>query len=166
MIEALHRGREPNEQLLPELYRSAANDVFGDKLGQRFGTYRKNYDEAQRKRTGGGSFVPLYAHLRDLHSFRHSFCTELIRAGVPKAHAEELTGHESREREIEFRERESAFENYNHGATLQILKAASDKRVLPIDIPKLIASAARSPSVVVQALNKRRSLIARTPASN
>lgn len=64
IIEALHKGREPNEQLFPDLYRSKSNNSFGDKLSQKFGTYRKNYDEAHRKSSDAGhAFVPLYAHL-------------------------------------------------------------------------------------------------------
>ncbi|MBB5050422.1 integrase [Afipia massiliensis] len=141
IIKALHKGREPNEQLFPDLYRSKSNNSFGDKLGQKFGTYRKNYDEAHRKNGDNGhAFVPLYAHLRDLHSFRHSFCTEMINVGVPQAHAEALTGHTSEARSSEFA-------NYDHGRTLAILKVAIDKRVLPVDIPRLVDAAANSPEV-------------------
>ena len=141
IVEALHRGREPNEHLFPDLYRSKSNDTFGDKLGQKFGTYRKNYDAARRKNGDAGhAIVPLYAHLRDLHSFRHSFCTEMMNAGVPQAYAEALTGHTSEARSSEFA-------NYDHGRTLEVLKVASDKRVLPIDIPRLVEAAANSPDV-------------------
>lgn len=55
-----------------------------------------------------------------------------------QAHAEEVTGHKSKARK-------TAFANYDKGATLEILKDAIEKRVLPIDIPRLTAAAANSP---------------------
>jgi hypothetical protein len=137
-IEKQVLGRDPNEQLFPELYRSSADDKFGDKLGQSFLEYRRAHDTYCLELDNPGSpFIPLYEHLRDLHSFRTTVCTTLIRVGVPQAHAEELTGHKSQARM-------TAFANYDQGATLTILKEAIDKLVLPIDI-----------SVLLQAANKQ-----------
>lgn len=41
----------------------------------------------------------------------------------------------------------SELANYDHGRILEVLKVASDKRVLPIDIPRLVEAAANSPDV-------------------
>jgi integrase len=136
ITESLHKDREPIEQLFPDLYRSAAHDVFGDQLGKDFAAYRKNYDKFQRKNRDQ-DYMPLYVRWMDLHSFRHTVCTELMDLGVPQAHAEEVTGHKSKARQ-------TAFANYDKGRTLQLLKAAIEKRSLPIDIPRLVAAAARS----------------------
>lgn len=132
-IEALHTNRDPREQLFPELYKPSS-DRFDDKLGQRFATYRQNCDKARRK-AGETSFVILYEPWRDLHSFRHSFCTELVITGVLQAHAEELSGHKSDARKKEFA-------RYDKGRTLEVLKQAIDKRVLPINVQKLVEAAA------------------------
>jgi integrase len=127
--------------LFDDLYASAADEKFGDKVGQHFGTYRQNYDKYEMSKNSTGEFIPLFVHLRDLHSFRHTVATLLIRAGVPKEHAEEVTGHKSVARREAFRKKEesdrSSFDDYNHGSTLQILKAALEKLNLPIDLPRL-----------------------------
>ena len=141
ITDALHKGRKPTEQLFPDLYRSAAHDAFGDQLGKKFTAYRKNYDKFWRQvATEGKPIIPLYARWMDLHSFRHSVCTELMDLGTPQAHAEEITGHKSRARQ-------TAFANYDKGRTHQILKDAIEKRSLPIDIPRLVAAAAHSTAV-------------------
>jgi integrase len=137
-IEKQVLGRDPNEQLFPELYRSSTDDKFGDKLGQSFLEYRRAHDAYCLELDNPESpFIPLYEHLRDLHSFCTTVCTMLIRAGVPQAHAEEFTGHKSEARQ-------TAFANYDKGATLKNLKQAINKLVLPIDI-----------SVLLQAANKQ-----------
>ena len=138
IIESLHAGRCPNEQLFTELYRCKAHDTFGSKLGQQFTAYRKNYDSSRQKNLNGdGDFEPIYKRWMDLHAFRHSVCTDLINLRVPQAHAEELTGHKSEARK-------TAFATYNQGATLTLLKDAIDRRRLPIDLPRLIAAAEHS----------------------
>lgn len=138
IIEALYQGRASNEQLFPELYKSKRHDTFGDKLGKDFGRYRVNYDTHREKALPPGTeFVPLYERLRDLHSFRHSVCTDLINLHVPQAFAEEYTGHKSEARK-------TAFANYDKGRTLEILKEAIERRSLPIDISRLLAAARQS----------------------
>ncbi|MEH2509459.1 integrase [Nitrobacteraceae bacterium AZCC 1564] len=136
IIECLHTGRKPTEQLFTELYASKTYGSYGDKLGQRFGVYRKNYDKIRRKENEE-NFVPLYARLRDLHSFRTTVINDLLDLGVPQVHAEEIVGHKSEARK-------TAMANYDHGRTLGILKAAIEKRNLPIDVLRLIDAAARS----------------------
>jgi integrase len=141
IIKSLYKGPKHSQDLLFDLYASAADDKFGDKVGQKFGTYRQHCDEFELSKHSTEEFIPLFVHLRDLHSFRHTVATLLIRAGVPKEHAQEVTGHKSIARAKAFRKEEesnrSSFDDYNHGGTLQILKAALEKLNLPIDIPRL-----------------------------
>ena len=118
-LEERVSGRSPNERLFPEL---EGQDNFGDKLGKQFTRYRKNFG--------------IYEHLLDLHSFRHTVSTMLIWAGVPQAHAEEITGHRSEARR-------SAFADYDKGSTLRISKDALDRLVLPIDVAALLTAASR-----------------------
>lgn len=139
IIESLHTGRAPHEQLFAELRRCNVHETFGSKLGQRFAAYRKNYDSFRRRNCPKGRTIePLYVRWMDLHAFRHSVCTDLIDRGVPQAHAEELTGHKSAARK-------TAFSTYNQGGTLQTLKRVVEKRRLPIDIAALIEAAENSP---------------------
>jgi hypothetical protein len=77
----------------------------------------------------------------DLHSFRHNFCWQLIELGVPQAHAEEVSGHQSEARK-------TAFANYDKGRSLTVLKEAIEKLKRPIDLPRLIQAAHDSPDPV------------------
>ena len=122
-FEARVQGRAPDELLSSELRASAAYGAYGDKLGQKFTRYRQ--------------LIGLYEPLLDIHSFRHTVSTFLIRAGVPQAHAEELIGHKSEARR-------TTFAIYDKGATIAIMKQAIDKLVLPIDVPRLVAVARAS----------------------
>ena len=70
-------------------------------------------------------------------SSRTTVATNLIRRGVPQAHADEVAGHKSKARK-------TAFENDDRGATLKILKDALDMLVLPVDIDALVTAAARA----------------------
>ena len=112
-------GRAPDDLLFREL---RGQDNFGDKLGKMFTRYRKNLN--------------VYQHLLDMHSFRHTVSTQLTRAGVSQAHAEEITGHRSEARR-------TAFARYDKKATLRILKDAVDTLVLPVDLALLIGAASR-----------------------
>jgi integrase len=122
-LEARVQGRAPDDPLFPELRASAAYGAYGDKLGQKFTRYRQ--------------LTGLYERLLDIHSFRHTVSTLLIRAGVPQAHAEELIGHKSDARR-------TTFAIYDKGATISELKRAIDKLVLPIDVSRLVAAAKSS----------------------
>jgi hypothetical protein len=64
----------------------------------------------------------------------------MLNIGVPPTHVEALTGHTSEARSSELA-------NYDHGRTLEVLKAAIDRLDLPIDIPRLVEAAANSPEV-------------------
>jgi integrase len=148
-IEHRVAGRNPDEMLFPELYASSDNR-YGDKLGQQFLEYRKNHDKHQQALLkSGDEFVPLYEHLLDLHSLRHTFVTLLFRAGVPDAHIQQLIGHKSVARDIPFGTDEhltnahnsETTRIYNKGSTLPILKSAMDKLDLGIDIECLIQAA-------------------------
>jgi integrase len=120
-LEAQVQGRAPDDPLFPELRASAAYGAYGDKLGQKFTRYRQ--------------LTGLYEQLLDIHSFRHTVSTLLIRAGVPQAHAEELIGHNARR---------TTFATYDKRATISVLKQAIDKLVLPIDVSRLVAAAKSS----------------------
>lgn len=122
-LEGRVQDRPPDELLFSELRASAADGAYGDKLGQKFTRYRQ--------------LIGLYEALLDIHSFRHTVSTLLIRAGVPQAHAEELIGHKSDARR-------TTFAIYDKGATIAIMKQAIDKLVLPIDVPRLVAAATAS----------------------
>ena len=126
-IEDRINGRAPSERVFSELSTSAADDKFGDALGKKFTEYRKN--------------IGIYEELLDMHSFRHTVSTLLIRAGVPQAHAEEYVGHKSEARK-------TAFSIYDEGATIVILKEAIDKLVLPVDISLLLEAVKNSPTNV------------------
>ncbi len=65
-LETRVQGRAPGELLFSELRASAAYGAYGDKLGQKFTRYRQ--------------VVGLYEPLLDIHSFRHTVSTLLIRA--------------------------------------------------------------------------------------
>ena len=97
--------------------------MYGDKVGQNFGLYRKQYDAhclSQLNENDIDGYEPIYRLLMDMHSFRTTVATLLINAGVPQAHAEEITGHKSKARQ-------TAFENYDKGRTLVILKEAIER---------------------------------------
>jgi integrase len=137
IIESLVEGKDPNALLFPELYASRANGMYGDKLGQKFGEYRKEYDAYRLSLLGEkviDAYEPIYRLLMDMHSFRTTVATLLISAGVFQAHAEEITGHKSKARK-------TAFENYDKGRTLLILKEAIERLCLPLDIEAAMKAA-------------------------
>lgn len=134
IVAALFEGRAAEEMLFPELSASGADGAYGTKLGNMFFYYRKTYDERSMAQSIDGSCVKIYRPLMDLHSFRTTVSTKLMRLGVPQAHAEEVTGHKSEARR-------TAFEVYDRGATLTILKEALDRLVLPIDIDAMVRAA-------------------------
>ena len=139
IVAALFDGKEQEELLFPEAYASAADGAYGTKLGKMFFDYRKAFDGYWRANTVAEDFVPIYRPLMDLHSFRTTVATNLIRLGVPQAHAEEVTGHKSEARK-------TAFAIYDRGATLKILKDALDTLVLPVGIEELVSAAAHAHS--------------------
>jgi integrase len=79
MIECLHSGRDPGEQLFRELRRYGKDKKFGTKVGSDFGRYRQHYDGTSsrgrrqvrpviRAADGFTFFSPQY--LFDPHRFR------------------------------------------------------------------------------------------------
>lgn len=137
IIESLVEGKDPNALLFPELYASRADGMYGDKLGQNFGLYRKQYDAYRLSLLDEkdiDAYEPIYRLLMDMHSFRTTVATLLISAGVPQAHAEEITGHKSKARQ-------TAFENYDKGRTLVILKEEIERLRLPFDIEAAMKAA-------------------------
>ena len=103
-LDRLVDGREPSSPLMAEL-RLNAKGIYGDGIGKRFGRYRIH--------------IGLDQPLLDIHALRHTVATNLNRAGVPQAHAEEVLGHRSPARR-------TAFAIYDKGATLRVLKDALD----------------------------------------
>ena len=101
-LECCVDGRDHDELLFPDLATTNGGS-HGDKIGKWFGRYRRS--------------VGIDDQYLDLHAFRHSVATHLKRAGVPKAHAEEITGHASKERK-------STFDKYDKGSTVEILYEA------------------------------------------
>ncbi|MEM7730623.1 MAG: tyrosine-type recombinase/integrase, partial [Pseudomonadota bacterium] len=118
LIDQLVSGRDTKERLFAQL-RPNSKGIFGDAIGKAFGRYRQR--------------IGLDVALLDIHAFRHTVATNLIRAGVPQAHAEEALGHRSEQRRI-------AFATYDKGATLTLLKAALDRLPTPWLAPALEAA--------------------------
>ncbi|WP_439498502.1 tyrosine-type recombinase/integrase [Bosea sp. (in: a-proteobacteria)] len=122
-LEARVLGRDGNEQLFPELNNNNASESFGAALGKRFGNYQRSL-ELFPDAEGG------------FHRFRHTFITRLENTDAKTSFIEELTGHESKDRQSE-RAR------YTKEIYVQNLKKTIDCLELPIDIDVLLAAVER-----------------------
>ena len=122
-MEARVYGRDPEAPLFPEAVSHAKMERKAESFGSWFGRFRR----------ACGVDDPLL----DYHAWRHTVTTLLKRAGVPDSHIEELIGHESETRRSEMA-------TYDHGLSIELLKEAIDKLVLPIDVEALNAAVARS----------------------
>lgn len=130
-IETMVRGRNSEEQLFPELSRSAVHNTFGDKVGKKFASIidflgivviRKDGKESH------GAFHPL----------RHYGETILLNAKVPAGIVDAIAGHKSSARDNEKRSHETVERTrYNKGYYITTLKNAIDEIEAPIDIPDL-----------------------------
>ena len=126
-MEARVDGRDPEALLFPDAVSHGLMERDAGPFGSWFGHFRKHC----------GVIDPRL----DFHSWRHTAETLLLRAGVPQAHVDEIIGHESGGRRSEMSR------IYNHGMSIEILKVAIDKLVLPIDVDALIAAVKRSDAV-------------------
>lgn len=122
-LESRVLGRDGNEQLFPELNNTNASESFGAALGKRFGNYQRTL-ELFPDAEGG------------FHRFRHTFITRLENTDAKTSFIEELTGHESKERQSE-RAR------YTKEIYVQNLKKTIDCLELPVDIDALLAAVER-----------------------
>lgn len=132
-IEARVKGRRSDDFLFPEATPSAVDKKRGDYFGKFFHHFRSDIidrmDDNEPFDPSDVGDIDNGTRYEDMvyHAARHTVATLLYRAGVPIPHCEEFIGHESSDRRSEFW-------RYNKGQTLQMLKAAVDKIVLPIDL--------------------------------
>ncbi len=130
-IETMVRKRNPEEQLFPELSRSAVHNTFGDKIGKKFASIIDFLGIVVMRKDGKeshGAFHPL----------RHYGETILLNAKVPAGIVDAIAGHKSSARDNEKRSRETVERTrYNKGYYVTTLKNAIDEIEAPIDIAEL-----------------------------
>lgn len=133
-IQSMVEGREPEERLFPELYRSKSHGRFGDSLGNQFARVIDHQGIVVIRKDGqesDGAFHPL----------RHYGETCLLNAHVPDGIVDALAGHKSSSRVRENREHDREKPErtrYNKGYFVETLKEAIDKLEAPVAIAKLV----------------------------